>query len=337
MTRSSSFLGAVGRFWRAEVLGSSVTPGVGGKKKKKGKGVGEDGTRRLGTLSKGDLGKMLSKALKLSFTREVEIIASTLQPASSVHTFTFQLPTGFDGPATASNGILRTSMLSTTTAGDRSTIGNFPYMDPAFPRPSSTYLGPAAGTFATGAAATEPNPVVTYHGVCLTVWSHADEDRSAAIRRTLETAARNRPGVRSPKVSTLSMDTDNGKGPRRRKKKASPWSATEAEESEADFGESDIDGGLNINTENPGASTLFLPPNTVFWLPYALSMLFSWNCSQWLELIWALALVSRHPIYDLMRDYLTLSWARFSKDVQSHTLSVSTCFISCKSFLTLYR
>jgi nicotinamide N-methyltransferase len=36
-----------------------------------------------------------------------------------------------------------------------------------------------------------------------------------------------------------------------------------------------------------------------------------------------LALVSRHPIYDLMRDYLTLSWARFSKDVQSHTLQIS--------------
>lgn len=36
-----------------------------------------------------------------------------------------------------------------------------------------------------------------------------------------------------------------------------------------------------------------------------------------------LALVSRHPVYDLMRDYLTLSWARFSKDVQSHTLQIS--------------
>ena len=36
-----------------------------------------------------------------------------------------------------------------------------------------------------------------------------------------------------------------------------------------------------------------------------------------------LALVSRHPIYDLMRDYLTLSWARFSKDVASHTLQIS--------------
>ena len=33
--------------------------------------------------------------------------------------------------------------------------------------------------------------------------------------------------------------------------------------------------------------------------------------------------MSRFPIYDLMRDYLTLSWARFSKDVQSHTLQIS--------------
>lgn len=36
-----------------------------------------------------------------------------------------------------------------------------------------------------------------------------------------------------------------------------------------------------------------------------------------------LALVSRHPIYDMMRDYLTLSWARFSKDVQAHSLQMS--------------
>jgi EEF1A N-terminal glycine/lysine methyltransferase len=36
-----------------------------------------------------------------------------------------------------------------------------------------------------------------------------------------------------------------------------------------------------------------------------------------------LALVSRHPVYDMMRDYLTLSWARFSKDVQAHSLQMS--------------
>lgn len=67
--------GAVNRWWRPEVLGSTVTPGtqqssssaasLSGKKKK---------TRRddpAGALSKQDVGKMLSKALKLSFTRSV--------------------------------------------------------------------------------------------------------------------------------------------------------------------------------------------------------------------------------------------------------------------------
>ena len=33
--------------------------------------------------------------------------------------------------------------------------------------------------------------------------------------------------------------------------------------------------------------------------------------------------MSRHPIYDLMCDYLTISWARFLKDVQSYTLQIS--------------
>src|SRR5882762_2038226 len=42
-----------------------------------------------------------------------------------------------------------------------------------------------------------------------------------------------------------------------------------------------------------------------------------------IDIVISAALVSRHPIYDLMRDYLTLSWARFSKDVQSHTLQIS--------------
>ena len=31
-----------------------------------------------------------------------------------------------------------------------------------------------------------PGTTITYHGVCLTVWSHADAERSAAIRRTSE-------------------------------------------------------------------------------------------------------------------------------------------------------
>lgn len=260
-----------------------MTPGV-GKKKRRGKGVGEDhGYKRLGTLSKNDLGKMLSKALKLSFTREVEIIASTLQPASTVHTFTFQLPSGPDGPTTNSNGLLRTSILSSSTAGDRTNTisgSNYPYMDPAFPRPSSTYLGPTAGgTFDPNAAAADMQPGVTYHGVCLTVWSHADEERTAAIRRTLEVAARHRPsnagagpGARGLKYSTASSKRSTGK--RSVNASAGPWSPTDVEDTDADMdGMSDADPGLGLggNTEGVGASTLFLPPNAVFWLPYALS------------------------------------------------------------------
>ena len=270
----------MGRFWRAEVLGSSVTPGV-GKKRRRGKGVGDDhGSKRLGTLSKNDLGKMLSKALKLSFTREVEIIASTLQPASTVHTFTFQLPSGPDGPTTNSNGLLRTSILSASSTGDRATTiagSNYPYMDPAFPRPSSTYLGPAAGTtFDPNTVTADMQPSVTYHGVCLTVWSHADEERTAAIRRTLETAARHRPsnagtgpGGRGPKYSLASSKRSIGK--RSANASAGPWSPTDVEDTDADVDGSDADPGLGGNTEGVGASTLFLPPNAVFWLPYALS------------------------------------------------------------------
>ncbi|KAF8308867.1 hypothetical protein DL93DRAFT_2063479 [Clavulina sp. PMI_390] len=338
--------GAVGRFWRAEVLGSSVTPGV-GKKKRRGKGVGDDhSSKRLGTLSKTDLGKMLSKSLKLSFTREVEIIASTLQPASTVHTFTFALASSAtdDGmPHTHANGLMRTSILSATTTADNRTAAGAstynPYMDPSLPRPSSTYLGPTAGVGTPGVGAFDPNslrggvgtlaggavPGTTYYGVCLTVWSHADEERTAAIRRTLEAAARNRG------TSTVGGAAQNGvggsgaatgKGTRlnkystattvssRKSKKSGvggPWSATDVDDTDADVdGFSDADmSGMSLGGLGVGASTLFLPPNTVFWLPYALT------------------LVSRHPIYDLMRDYLTLSWARFSKDVQSHTLQIN--------------
>ncbi|KEP55118.1 DENN (AEX-3) domain protein [Rhizoctonia solani 123E] len=315
--------GAVGRWWRAEVLGSSVSPGVGRSRKKSRKSKetdtnvipdGPKSTRGSGALSKTDLGRMLSKALKLSFPREVEIIAATLQPASTTHTFTFQVPAGASPGVAQSHTAqtahlpgLRTSVMSSST----SATYNHPYVDPTLPRPSSTYLGPPSSTHlppsTSPTASTDPSAdrgLVTYHGVCLTVWSHADEERSLAIRRALESVARSRRGsgtstnTATPATPRRPKGT-NGSGP------TAPWS--DAEESEADafsMSESDAD-IMNPNGVGMGASNLFLPQNTVFWLPYALT------------------LVSRHPIYDLMRDYLTLSWARFSKDVQSHTLQIS--------------
>ncbi|KAI0073132.1 hypothetical protein K474DRAFT_1692777 [Panus rudis PR-1116 ss-1] len=335
--------GAVGRWWRPEVLGSTVSPGAGGGKKKR-KGKTEDSSTVFsssGHLSKQEVGKMLSKALKLSFTREVEIIASTLQPASTVHTFTFTLP----APSTplapsASTDMLRASVLTSNT-DPRSSVLTFPYpyADDPFSRharPSSAFLGPSSALLSPhghtpggGASSSMKDPLmgssssnnITYHGVCLTVWSHADAERTAAIRRTLEASrARKESGqslVSRGKSSHGSVGPGDPTAQARRRARMSakgPWGGAGTDvETDLDA-ETDAEGGAISESDyevastvghGPGESTLFLPGDTVFWLPYALT------------------LVSRFPIYDLMRDYLTLSWARFSKDVQSHTLQIS--------------
>ncbi|KAJ7783780.1 AEX-3 domain-containing protein [Mycena maculata] len=311
--------GAVSRFWRPEVLGSTVSPGAGGgaKKKKRGK---EEVLKGAGALSKQEVGKMLSKALKLSFTREVEVIASTLQPASTIHTFTFTLPAPNTPLApTPSGDLLRASVLSADNRSSAAPSYAYPYTDDPFQRPSSAYLGPPS------LLGVQPPPsrnqpdaaaassTVTYHGVCLTVWSHADAERSNAIRRTLE-AGRSRKEsaqslvanrIKSLRADAASDPTDPTLLARRHAKKGArgPWTDVETDaETDGAASESEFEAA---STHGPGESTLFLPGDTVFWLPYALT------------------LVSRHPVYDLMRDYLTLSWARFSKDVQSHTLQIS--------------
>jgi nicotinamide N-methyltransferase len=57
--------GAVARWWRPEVLGSTVSPGAGGGKKKKKTNKGEtEILKGAGALTKPEVGKMLSKALK---------------------------------------------------------------------------------------------------------------------------------------------------------------------------------------------------------------------------------------------------------------------------------
>ncbi|KAF5355625.1 hypothetical protein D9756_003768 [Leucocoprinus leucothites] len=317
--------GAVNRWWRPEVLGSTVSPGAGGGKKKK-RGKGEEVIKGAGALSKQEVGKMLSKALKA-----VEVIASTLQPASTIHTFTFTLPAPNTPLApTPSGDLLRASVLS--TAENRASAATFayPYADDPFARPSSAYLGPpsllahashnaAATANATNVTQT-PSNIVTYYGVCLTVWSHADAERSNAIRRTLEAGRSRKESAQSMVASRLKnlradisgnvSDTQDPTVQARRHAKKSargPWGDAETDvETENDGGisESDFEVASTVG-HGPGESTLFLPGDTVFWLPYALT------------------LVSRHPVYDLMRDYLTLSWARFSKDVQSHTLQIS--------------
>jgi EEF1A N-terminal glycine/lysine methyltransferase len=60
---------AVNRWWRPEVLGSTVSPGAGGgQKKRRQNGKHDEIMKGAGALSKQEVGKMLSKALKVCFT-----------------------------------------------------------------------------------------------------------------------------------------------------------------------------------------------------------------------------------------------------------------------------
>lgn len=296
--------------------------------------------------------------IQLSFPCEIEIIASTLQPASTVHTFTFTLPAPSTplAPVPSDVGLLRSSVLT----GDRSSATPsfaYPYTDDPFAhaRPSTAFLGPPSVLAPPPTSSSSPlyekqastvvgsSGTVTYHGVCLTVWSHADAERSTAIRRTLEAGRSRKESAQSLVASRLKvLRSSIGPGsaagspgePARRPSKRSgrgPWVGTDGETdgegAETDAGaisESDFDIASTVNGHGPGESTLFLPGDTVFWLPYALG---EYPTTSYLSIsdrcMLVTALVSRHPIYDLMRDYLTLSWARFSKDVQSHTLQIS--------------
>jgi len=258
---------AVNKWWRPEVLGSTVSPGVGdprdGQRSKRRRKVSNARDPGAGIgLNKQDVAKMLSKALKLSFTREVEIIASTLQPPSTVHSFTFTLPNSSGVGRSATD--LRSSVYTSTTHNGTDYRG-----DPMLiARPSSSYLGPPLTPAAQEALAAESAQATTYHGVCLTVWSHADEERATAIRRIIERNGRAReaippvpslPHLREAGIITKRSDLSNGTG---RPKSRGPWSEGETDaETDGALSESDWEG--TARSGNVGGSTLFLPGDTV--------------------------------------------------------------------------
>ena len=62
--------GAVNRWWRAEVLGSTISPGVGGGRKKKSM-KGTEMAKGPGALSKQETAKMLSKTLKVRTAHQI--------------------------------------------------------------------------------------------------------------------------------------------------------------------------------------------------------------------------------------------------------------------------
>ena len=134
------------------------------------------------------------------------------------------------------------------------------------------------------------NNNITYHGVCLTVWSHADAERTSAIRRTLEASRARKESANSlipkrVKSSHSVRSNDPAHQAKRKHKSRGPWNAGTDAETDMDGvdTDADLDGGVSESDYEaastvgygPGESTLFLPGDTVFWLPYALSKFYS--------------------------------------------------------------
>lgn len=224
-----------------------------------------------------------------------------MQPPSTCHSFSFTLPAP-QNPLVSSPSadVLRASVLTTTTDRPNSSV-TYPYsqshLDDPFSRaqPSSAFLGPSpilhdtptSNNISGSSGAPKANSTITYHGVCLTVWSHADAERTAAIRRTLESTASNRSRKESSqslvaaRLRSLRGDTGGSRDvtlQARKKTRSSAkslWGATTDAETDPEtdpdgqISESDYDVASTVH--NPGESTLFLPVDSVFWLPYALS------------------------------------------------------------------
>ena len=180
---------AVQRFWRPEILGCSVSgedldfdekASLGGSSKRskgsKARNPFLVQEQTLVVLSKDEIARIQSKAIKVSrscalyprnltlnasfrklaFNRDVEVLSSTTQPASTLATFSFTIP---------STQPINTPAVAVGTAAD--------WDSALFP-----------------AASAAPSSETTYHASCLLVWSHADATRSEAIRATLKAGAK---------------------------------------------------------------------------------------------------------------------------------------------------
>lgn len=177
----------------------------------------------------------------------------------------------------------------------------YPYTDDPFSRnarPSSAFLGPPSGMLtphghsagASGVGSSSKSQLsggstggmITYHGVCLTVWSHADAERTTAIRRTLEASRARKESANSLVHSSRGKSTHGSVHSGRRRGRKAPWGPGTDGETDMEGAETDgdMEGGAVSESDfevastvghGPGESTLFLPGDTVFWLPYALS------------------------------------------------------------------
>lgn len=292
--------GAVGRFWRPEVLGCSICPSPSDilnnttlaveKESGASKWSGRDAAGKKpsnpkfiemadgrGNVEKAETARVLSKALKLSFTREIEIIAEqgNYPPSATSHTFSFSVPTTSSGEANPSSDGRRAAGAMGVSIGKASAASGVG---------EGFGLENRAKVQGLGNDELDEGPsLATFYGVVLTVWSAADDKRAKTIKRELNRAAKQRGSTSTPK--SVKKSTANG----------NDWTG-------------DGDGAHADEEEDRVASpTLnnFSTTNT-FFMPYAI------------------CIVSRYPLYNLLGDWNKMAWHKYSRNIEMHNQLMST-------------
>ena len=251
----------------------------------------------------------------------VEVINSTLAPPTTCHAFTFSIPKHDTLAAIArtrietalpANGVNTQATSNFSGAGEDSVVQQ----------------SPSGQNLRNMSAATE----LTFHGVTLTVWTHCDNNKVQHLQHLKE----NRDKIKAGIYDSTRSDVYKNRGPMAsvervqsaKWRKSTPWGKSKrapsdgdvtASETEAGMSDSDPEGLMRRRTTRrikketnldgveewpDDTAAIFEDGGDVFWTPFAIT------------------LVSRHPIYDVMQDYLRLSWARYSKNAKFHMTQI---------------
>ncbi|CAH7686965.1 hypothetical protein BY996DRAFT_4575833, partial [Phakopsora pachyrhizi] len=305
--------GALPRFWRPEVLGTTTTGDACLAKRN------PDIIRPITSssqidpdhlISKHELNQIQAKTMKLCFPREVEVIASTLQPPSTTHCFNFSIP---------------------------------------IPSNNNSYYRYDHNSHRYSQLESSVAPQKTYYGACLQVWSHSDLKRTQAIKKILVEGPKSRSVAiskamkaaavgkrfqnrisKSIRHSNLTRNStfsnsassfnsndlnflSNPPQPISNQEMDFGYSSTEhffSESDLGDFNQNNFSTFATINQDN-APSQLYLDQNE------EIDQIVNGNLPLWLG--YSLVLISRFPIYDLMVDHLKVNWARFHHSIGQHS------------------
>ncbi|WWC86768.1 uncharacterized protein L201_001647 [Kwoniella dendrophila CBS 6074] len=333
---------SLGLFWRPEMLGSSFSGENQESSSSRARKESKSSTLSNG-LSKDIRGKyvpdagpdgpqrLVSKTIKFAHPRGIEVVNSTLSPPTTCHAFTFTIPRHDTLAAIARTRLNSAMSGNPNTYSVLSNVDETGNLDPSLHLQSRSRAG--GPNIRNSSSSTSPTEL-TYYGVTLTVWTHADRERALQLKTikmrndriklgqgSLNSISPNKKGS-----STPSENIGGGKKGTKRgslhymiSKNQSEGDITASSETETGMSDSDLEGPLGrrgfIGGNKTRLSTVDSVPEDVaaaydeasdiFWMPYAITM------------------VSRFPIYDLLQDYLRLSWARFSKNAKVHMTQIN--------------